>query len=145
MKTNLKNTTFLLPYLATQIHTSLSNNIQEHFIQHFLRFINKTTTNITEDKSILFKLKHQLINLNNETDEMFNECAVIMQHVEQFVAKSLKRYKRYVEAIAKDLLANETINYERILELVPKKLENILEISYDESAKYPVVYGRDVS
>jgi len=66
----------------------------------------------------------------NLSDEMFNECAVIMQHVEQFVAKSLKRYKRYVEAIAKDLLANETINYERILELVPKKLENILEISY---------------
>lgn len=36
VKTNLKNTTFLLPYLETQIHTSLSNNIQEHFIQHFL-------------------------------------------------------------------------------------------------------------
>ena len=72
-KTNLKNTTFLLPYLATQIHTSLSNNAQEHFIQHFLRFINKTTTNITEDKSILFKLKHQLMTLNNETDEIFNE------------------------------------------------------------------------
>jgi len=66
----------------------------------------------------------------NLSDEMFEECAVIMQHVEQFVAKSLKRYKRYVEAIAKDLLANETINYERILELVPKKLENTLEISY---------------
>ena len=72
-KTNLKNTTFLLPYLATQIHTSLSNNAQEHFIQHFLRFINKTTTNLTEDKSILFKLKHQLMTLNNETDEIFNE------------------------------------------------------------------------
>ena len=40
-KTNLKNTTFLLPYLATQIHTSLSNNIQEHFIQHFLHQIQK--------------------------------------------------------------------------------------------------------
>jgi hypothetical protein len=50
--------------------------------------------------------------------------------VEQFVAKSLKRYKRYVESIAKDLLANETINYDRILELVPKKLENTLEIIY---------------
>jgi hypothetical protein len=72
-KTNLKNTTFLLPYLATQIHTSLHNNFQEHFIQHFLRFINITTSKITEDKSILFKLKHQLMNLNNETDEMFNE------------------------------------------------------------------------
>ena len=42
-KTNLKNTSFLLPYLATQIHTSLNNNLQEHFIQHLLRFINKTT------------------------------------------------------------------------------------------------------
>ena len=52
-KTNLKNTTFLLPYLATQILTSVSNNIQEHFIQHFLRFINKTTTDITTDKSVI--------------------------------------------------------------------------------------------
>ena len=51
-KTNLKNTSFLLPYLVTQIHTSLHNNIQEHFIQHFLRFINKTTNEITEDKAI---------------------------------------------------------------------------------------------
>ena len=71
-KTNLKNTTFLLPYLATQIHTSLSNNAQEHFIQHFLRFINQTTSHITEDKSSLFNLKHQLMTLDNETDEIFN-------------------------------------------------------------------------
>jgi len=54
-KTQLKNTTFLLHYLATQLHTSLSNNTQEQFIQHFLRFINKTTTNITKDKAVLFK------------------------------------------------------------------------------------------
>ena len=61
-KTNLKNTTFLLPYLVTQIHTSLSNNIQEHFIQHFLRFINKTTNDITEDKQLLFNSKRTLWN-----------------------------------------------------------------------------------
>jgi hypothetical protein len=72
VKTNLKNTTFLLPYLATQIHTSLSNNIQEHFIQHFLRFINKTTNEITEDKSSLFQFKKQLMELT-ETDIMFTE------------------------------------------------------------------------
>jgi len=71
-KTNLKNTTFLLPYLATQIHTSLHNNLQEHFIQHFLRFINKTTTEITEEKSTLFQFKKQLFDLS-ETDEMFSE------------------------------------------------------------------------
>jgi len=72
MKTNLKNTTFLLPYLATQIHTSLSNNIQEHFIQHFLRFINKTTNEITEDKSTLFQFKKNLMELS-ETNEMFSK------------------------------------------------------------------------
>jgi len=72
VKTNLKNTTFLLPYLATQIHTSLSNNTQEHFIQHFLRFINKTTNKITEDKATLFQFKKQLMELT-ETNEMFSK------------------------------------------------------------------------
>ena len=71
-KTNLKNTTFLLPYLATQIHTSLNNNLQEHFIQHFLRFINKTTNEITEDKATLFQFKKQLFDLS-ETDVIFKE------------------------------------------------------------------------
>jgi len=71
-KTNLKNKSFLLPYLATQIHTSLHNNFQEHFIQHFLRFINKTTNEITEDKATLFQFKKQLLELI-ETDEMFSK------------------------------------------------------------------------
>ena len=62
-KTNLKNTTFLLPYLATQIHTSLHNNFQEHFIQHFLRFINITTAEITEEKAFLFQFKKHLFDL----------------------------------------------------------------------------------
>jgi hypothetical protein len=92
-KTNLKNTSFLLPYLATQIHTSLSNNTQEHFIQHFLRFINKTTTSITEDKSILFKLKHQLISLDNETNEMFNEWK--LTHLPHIFPQNIKKSVHY--------------------------------------------------
>jgi hypothetical protein len=71
-KTNLKNTTFLLPYLATQMHTSLSNNIQEHFIQHFLRFVNKTTNQITEDKAILFQFKKNIMELT-ESDVIFSK------------------------------------------------------------------------
>ena len=71
-KINLKNTTFLLPYLATQIHTSLHNNFQEHFIQHFLRFINKTTNEITEDKATLFQFKNKCLSLE-ETDVIFDD------------------------------------------------------------------------
>jgi len=88
VKTNLKNTTFLLPYLATQIHTSLSNNIQEHFIQHFLRFINKTTNHITEEKATLFQLKKNLIELT-ETDEIFNEWK--LTHLSNILPTEVKK------------------------------------------------------
>ena len=92
VKTNLKNTTFLLPYLATQIHTSLSNNTQERFIQHFLRFINKTTTEITEDKAILFQFKKNLMELK-ETDEKFNEWKTT--HLPNILPKNINKSIHY--------------------------------------------------
>ena len=88
VKTNLKNTTFLLPYLATQIHTSLSNNIQEHFIQHFLRFINKTTNEITEDKASLFQFKKQVMELD-ETNEAFDKWK--HTHLQKIIPKNIKK------------------------------------------------------
>jgi hypothetical protein len=91
-KTNLKNTTFLLPYLATQIHTSLHNNFQEHFIQHFLRFINKTTHEITEDKATLFQFKKQLLELN-ETDEMFSNWK--LTHLSHILPTEIKKSIHY--------------------------------------------------
>jgi hypothetical protein len=91
-KTNLKNTTFLLPYLATQIHTSLSNNIQEHFIQHFLRFINKTTNDITEDKQLLFQFKKNIMELN-ETDEFFSNWK--LTHLQNIIPENVKKSVYY--------------------------------------------------
>ena len=92
-KTNLKNTTFMLPYLATQIHTSLSNNAQEHFIQHFLRFINKTTAEITEDKATLFQYKKQVLELDEETNEIFAEWK--QQHLPNIFPKDIKKSIHY--------------------------------------------------
>jgi hypothetical protein len=92
VKTNLKNTSYLLPYLATQINTSLHNNFQEHFIQHFLRFINKTTNEITEDKSILFQFKKNLMELK-ETDEKFNEWKTT--HLTNILPKDIKKSIHY--------------------------------------------------
>jgi len=91
-KTNLKNTTFLLPYLATQIHTSLHNNFQEHFIQHFLRFINKTTNEITEDKAILFQFKKQLLELN-ESDKIFSNWK--LTHLSNILPTEIKKSIHY--------------------------------------------------
>jgi len=91
-KTNLKNTTFLLPYLATQIHTSLNNNLQEHFIQHFLRFINKTTNEITEDKASLFQFKKHLFDLS-ETDVMFLNWKET--HLPHIIPENIKKSIHY--------------------------------------------------
>jgi hypothetical protein len=91
-KTNLKNTTFLLPYLATQIHTSLSNNIQEHFIQHFLRFINKTTNDITEDKQLLFQFKKKIMELT-DTNELFSLWKEM--HLQNIIPENVKKSVYY--------------------------------------------------
>ena len=48
-KFDLKNMSFLLPYLATQIHTAIHNNLKEHFVTRLYRFINKTATSYEQD------------------------------------------------------------------------------------------------
>jgi len=92
-KTSLKNKSNMLPYLATQLHTSLSNNTQERFIQHFLRFINKTTSNITEDKAVLFKFKKQLLECNDETDMIFDEWKIT--HLSNILPINIKKSVHY--------------------------------------------------
>jgi hypothetical protein len=71
-KTKLLNKSHLITIISEQIQVCISNNVQEHFIQHLLRFINKTTNEITKDKKELFAFKHKLLMLE-ETNEKFNE------------------------------------------------------------------------
>jgi len=92
-KTPLKNKSNMLPYLAMQLHTSLSNNTQEHFIQHFLRFINKTTKDITEDKAVLFKFKKQLLECNKETDTIFDDWK--HTHLPNILPENIKKSVHY--------------------------------------------------
>lgn len=87
-KTNLKNTSFLLPYLATQIHTSYHNNFQEHFIQHFLRFINKTTNEITKEKNDIHIFKNKIL-MMEETDKMFNDWKT--EHLQNILPTEIKK------------------------------------------------------
>jgi ATP-dependent Zn protease len=60
----------------------------------------------------------------NLDKEIFNECKTIINTLEKFVYATLRHHKDEVIAIAKSLLENETINYEKIKQIVPDKLEN---------------------
>jgi hypothetical protein len=62
-KISLKNMTQLIEYLATQIVTCFNNNIKEHFVQHFNRFLHKT---LNLDKPIQCSFKHSILNLKTE-------------------------------------------------------------------------------
>jgi hypothetical protein len=59
--------------IVVEMNACIKTNIQEHFIQHFLRFINKTTENITTDKKILHQFKHELLNFNGNNNPIFNQ------------------------------------------------------------------------
>ena len=72
-KTDLTNKSFVLPYLARQMLTSIVNNIKERFLLHFLRFINKTTSNVSVDKKLIFELKRCLLEGDNQTNVIFDE------------------------------------------------------------------------
>lgn len=91
-KTNLIRKKQILAYIATKIHTAYQNNIKEHFIQHFLRFINKTTTDITEDKSILFHFKNKCLFLE-ETDIIFDDWKQL--HINNILPTNIKQSIHY--------------------------------------------------
>lgn len=64
--TDLSGKTQLRKYLSTEIITCMSNNVQEHFGEHFRRFVNLTMVGV--EKSTMNKLKHQLMMLDNKSD-----------------------------------------------------------------------------
>lgn len=96
-KYNLKKLSFLLPYLAIQINTSIQNNIKEHFLQHLLRFINITTKDLTEDKSIKFKLKTAILNNKEIPDEFkkwydLHKNNIVPNEIKKSIPYDIKAY-----------------------------------------------------
>lgn len=135
-KTNLKNTSFLLPYLATQIHTSLHNNFQEHFIQHFLRFINKTTNEITEDKAILFQFKKQLLELN-ETNEIFVDWKTT--HLHNILPDEIKKSIHYDIKVRPFEYLNGMLYMNSVLEKQENKLFQPLPLRNNIIPKHIII------
>ena len=63
---------------------------------------------------------------DNLSEDIFNKCKEMVKTLETFTFSILKKYTKYVKALAKDLLKNDTIVYERIKQILPNKLENSL-------------------
>jgi cell division protease FtsH len=60
------------------------------------------------------------------SDDIFIKCKEMADILETYVISQLKKHKKLVKLLARDLLKNETIVYSRIKEILPKNLENSL-------------------
>lgn len=67
----------------------------------------------------------------NMAESVFAQCKTMVDKIEEFTFSVLKKHKKLIEKMAKDLLKNETIVYDRIKELLPNKLESSLECDYE--------------
>ena len=72
-KHDIRNKSQLITHIATQIYTSIVVNVQEHFVKHFKRFVRKTTKDLITDKTVLYSLTKQLLDLEwEEIDPLFS-------------------------------------------------------------------------
>ena len=58
------------------------------------------------------------------SDIIFNESQTLILTIELWVIKTLRKYKRYIISIAKELIKNETIDLIQIKKLLPSIAEN---------------------
>ena len=71
-KFNLKNKSYLTPYLAQHIETGFNNNLKEHFITRIRRFMNIMKPEDDLDKKEFNKIKN-LVLLNKELPKEFKQ------------------------------------------------------------------------
>ena len=64
----------------------------------------------------------------NMSNDIMDNCKELIDNIEKQTMKILEKHKPYVMSIAKMLLKKETISYQQIKSIVPKKLCNSCEI-----------------
>ena len=90
--------------------------------------------------SVNWGMNNKIGPINPEIFEMFGENSInnmiflesqqLVLGIEKQTIKILKSNKRYIKSIANLLLKNETISYKEIKHILPKRLENRVEIEF---------------
>ena len=62
------------------------------------------------------------------SNEIFEQSRLIIAELERFTMRLLRKHKKHIVAIAKKLLKDETISLRQIKAIMPKSLENSLEV-----------------
>ncbi len=88
-KFDLKNLSFVFPYIVMHIVTNYETNIKEHYLKHLIRFINKTTT---DDKDKRKEIKNAVIDREekiNVPDEFKDWYTIHKDHIIPTITKSI--------------------------------------------------------
>ena len=108
------------------VSTGAADDIEK--ISNYIRLFN-TDWGMNEDFGVLNPDFMGMIG-ESMSENVFENCKIMIDSLEIFTISVLKKNKRHVIKLAEDLLLNETINHERIKNLLPKRLENSLACEY---------------
>lgn len=91
-KLSIVNKSYILTYIATDMESNYKNVIEEHFVQHFARFLKLTTSHLTKDAyQVRTFRKHCL--LLKDTDLMFEPW--VKEHLGHILPSNIEKSVHY--------------------------------------------------
>lgn len=130
-KFNLKNKSYITPYLAQQIQTSFNNNIKEHFITRIRRFMNIIKPDENLDKHIFNKIKNLI--LLDKINEIPNEYKKWSSNIkENYLPKEYEKYYGYDVKITPNKYLFYTIKMNETIEVLNNDIRYNKDLNDEE-------------
>jgi len=122
-KFNLKNKSYLTPYLAQQIQTSFNNNLKEHFITRIRRFLNIMKPDDKLNKKDFNKIKNLILldKIDNVPIQYQNWCKNIKDN---YLPKEYEKCYGYDIKINPEKYLFFTIKMNEEIEKLNDKIKN---------------------
>ena len=130
-KFNLKNKSYVTPYLAQQIQTSFNNNLKEHFITRIRRFMNIITPDEKLDKKLFNKIKNRvLLDKINEIPNEYQNWALNIKN--KYLPKEYEKCYGYDVKSKPEKYLFYTIKMNEYIEKMNNKIKQNTELTEDE-------------
>ena len=130
-KLNLKNKSYITPYLAQQIQTSFNNNLKEHFITRIRRFMNIMKPDDDLDKKYFSKIKNLI--LLDKMDKIPNDYKIWSENIKSnYLPKEYEKFYGYDVKVKPEKYLFYTIKMNENIEKLNNTIRNNKDLTEEE-------------
>jgi hypothetical protein len=130
-KFNLKNKSYITPYLAQQIQTSFNNNLKEHFITRIRRFINIMKPDDDLDKKDFSKIKNLI--LLDKMDKIPDDYKIWSENIKSnYLPKEYEKCYGYDVKVKPEKYLFYTIKMNEDIEKLNNTIRNNKDLTEEE-------------